>query len=219
MHELVIINKRIDMSSWILPIIGALIFFGAWCSAIAQSLEGKIVGVKDGDTIEMLIGTTPTTIRLDGIDCPEKSQAFGTQAKNFTSDRCFGMVCSVIASGKDRYGRTIGTIVTPTGLNLNRELVAAGLAWMYREYTSDRVLDSLESAAKAGQRGLWSDPKATPPWEYRKRSDSSKESQTETVQPTGSETYSGRCQATTKKGTQCKRSASPGSKYCWQHGG
>jgi hypothetical protein len=31
--------------------------------------------------------------------------------------------------------------------------------------------------------------------------------------------YSGRCQAITKKGTQCKRKARPGSKYCWQHGG
>lgn len=30
--------------------------------------------------------------------------------------------------------------------------------------------------------------------------------------------YNGRCQAITKKGTQCKRTAKPGSKYCWQHG-
>lgn len=30
-------------------------------------------------------------------------------------------------------------------------------------------------------------------------------------------TYSGRCQATTKKGTQCKRMAQAGRKYCWQH--
>jgi hypothetical protein len=28
-----------------------------------------------------------------------------------------------------------------------------------------------------------------------------------------------RCQATTKKGTQCLRTAKAGSKYCWQHGG
>lgn len=28
---------------------------------------------------------------------------------------------------------------------------------------------------------------------------------------------SGRCQATTKSGTQCKRSAQAGSNYCWQH--
>lgn len=30
---------------------------------------------------------------------------------------------------------------------------------------------------------------------------------------------SGRCQAITKKGTRCKRSAKPGSNFCWQHGG
>jgi hypothetical protein len=27
------------------------------------------------------------------------------------------------------------------------------------------------------------------------------------------------CAATTKKGTRCSRTASPGSAYCWQHGG
>ncbi len=26
-----------------------------------------------------------------------------------------------------------------------------------------------------------------------------------------------RCQATTQRGTQCSRMASPGSQYCWQH--
>jgi regulator of replication initiation timing len=34
---------------------------------------------------------------------------------------------------------------------------------------------------------------------------------------TNSQTSSGRCQAITAKGTQCTRSAEPGSKYCWQH--
>ena len=32
-------------------------------------------------------------------------------------------------------------------------------------------------------------------------------------------TGGGRCQATTKKGKQCKRNAKAGSNYCWQHGG
>lgn len=30
-------------------------------------------------------------------------------------------------------------------------------------------------------------------------------------------TYSGQCQATTKKGRQCLRKAEPGRRYCWQH--
>jgi endonuclease G len=36
------------------------------------------------------------------------------------------------------------------------------------------------------------------------------------VQPQ-SDNYVGRCNAITKKGTQCKRNASNGTKYCWQH--
>lgn len=31
------------------------------------------------------------------------------------------------------------------------------------------------------------------------------------------ERYYGRCMATTKRGTQCKRNAANGSYYCWQH--
>ena len=36
---------------------------------------------------------------------------------------------------------------------------------------------------------------------------------------TKKQSYSGRCLATTKKGTQCRRNAASGSNYCWQHGG
>lgn len=32
-------------------------------------------------------------------------------------------------------------------------------------------------------------------------------------------TFAAQCAATTKRGTQCKRNASPDSQYCWQHGG
>lgn len=39
----------------------------------------------------------------------------------------------------------------------------------------------------------------------------------DTQRPRG-EAVSVRCQATTKKGTQCRRNAKPGSSYCWQHG-
>jgi len=37
--------------------------------------------------------------------------------------------------------------------------------------------------------------------------------------PSSGQRVSGRCQATTKKGAQCKRNASAGSSHCWQHGG
>ena len=37
--------------------------------------------------------------------------------------------------------------------------------------------------------------------------------------PRSTATSTARCQATTQKGAQCKRTAKPGSSYCWQHGG
>ncbi len=41
--------------------------------------SGKVVGVTDGDTITLLHAGREEKIRLYGIDCPEKRQAFGTK--------------------------------------------------------------------------------------------------------------------------------------------
>ena len=58
----------------------------------AQEFTGKVVGVSDGDTITVLKDRTPVHVRLDGVDCPEKGQAFGSKAKEFTSALAFGRV-------------------------------------------------------------------------------------------------------------------------------
>src|SRR5690242_1250098 len=67
----------------------------------------KVIGVKDGDTIVLLQNDQPLTVRLYGVDCPEKKQDFGTQAKNFTAQLAFGKYVKLNDKGKDRYGRTI----------------------------------------------------------------------------------------------------------------
>jgi micrococcal nuclease len=51
---------------------------------------GDVVGVMDGDTIEVLYNPHPERIRLSGIDCPEKGQAFGMGAKQAASALIFG---------------------------------------------------------------------------------------------------------------------------------
>ena len=43
------------------------------------------------------------------------------------------------------------------------------------------------------------------------------QSQSSDYVPPAKTNYKGRCTATTKKRTQCKRNASDGTKYCWQH--
>ncbi|QCR21280.1 thermonuclease family protein [Pontibacter sp. SGAir0037] len=129
----------------------------------------KIVGVKDGDTFELLRdGKTSITVRLYGIDTPEKNQAFGQRARQFASDLAFGKMVRLIEHNKDRYGRTVGTIILPDGRNLNEELVREGYAWHYKAYSKDKNLENLEADARRFKRGLWQDPNPTPPWDFRK---------------------------------------------------
>jgi len=129
---------------------------------------GKVVGVSDGDTISVMHNGKAERIRLSGIDCPEKSQAFGQRAKQFTSALVFGKDVTVNVQDTDRYGRTVGEVKLLDGRVLNQELVQAGLAWWYRKYApGDTTLERLETEARAAKRGLWVEPHPVPPWEWR----------------------------------------------------
>src|SRR6218665_2195984 len=80
-------------------------------SCIAQQrpvvFYAKVVGVKDGDTYEILQDNkTRDIVRLFGVDAPEKGQAYGNKAKQFASDLAFGKTVKVIVEAKrDRYKR------------------------------------------------------------------------------------------------------------------
>ncbi len=71
--------------------------------------------VSDGDTITVLHNGKGERIRLHGIDCPEKRQAFGRRAKQFTSTLVFGKTVTVQGVDRDRYGRTVGVVLLPGG--------------------------------------------------------------------------------------------------------
>ncbi len=112
----------------------------------SNTFHGKVIAVKDGDSLVVLRDKEQVEIRLLDIDCPELAQAFGRQAKKQTSDLCFGKTVIVKANGKDRYDRTLAHVILPDGKELNRELVQAGLAWWYRKYSDDkRSRDSIST--------------------------------------------------------------------------
>lgn len=104
-------------------------------SLAAEPYQAKVVGISDGDTIKVLHEGTQVRIRLYGIDTPEKRQAFGSKAKQFTADRVFGKSVTVIPMDTDGYGRTVALIqsINDTG-TLNEALVKKGFAWVYRKY-------------------------------------------------------------------------------------
>lgn len=131
--------------------------------------NAKVIGVKDGDTFEVLYDGQPEKVRLAEIDCPEKSQAFGKNARQYAADLCFGKMVTVSSNGKrDRYKRIVGTIVTADGINVNEALLKAGLAWHYKQYSKNSMLSVLEAEAREEKAGLWADKNPVAPWEWRK---------------------------------------------------
>ena len=190
------------------------------------SFEGKIVAIADGDTLTVLSPTTHQQIevRLSGIDTPEKSQAFGLNAKKALSAKVFGKTIEVKSSGKDRYGRTIGDIYLGKRW-INLEMVSEGLAWPYKQYSKDTQLANAEVVARRARRGLWADSDPVPPWEFRRGGKVSNKSSKKQAPITGYwlNTSSGtrhnsncRHYKNTKRGKPCGESA---GKPCGMCGG
>jgi endonuclease YncB( thermonuclease family) len=135
----------------------------------AEQFAGKVVGISDGDTISVLREGKAVKVRLYGIDAPEKAQAFGTKARQFTAALVFQKEVTVIIHATDRYGRLVGDVLLPDGRSLSQELAKAGMAWWYKPYAAkDTTLAQLEAEAHAARRGLWADAHPLPPWEWRK---------------------------------------------------
>jgi endonuclease YncB( thermonuclease family) len=146
----------------------ALFFFIFVNCVSAQTFTGKIVRVKDGDTVVAIDkDNTQYTIRLSCIDTPEKKQDFGTKSKEFLASMCFGQEVTIKIKNKDRYGRYIGTLYKED-LNINLQMVKAGYAWVYRAYCNDLRYYKAEKKAKKYKLGLWLQGKPIPPWEFRK---------------------------------------------------
>jgi endonuclease YncB( thermonuclease family) len=136
-------------------------------AAPAYGWYGRVSGVTDGDTLSVLQEGKSIKIRLYGIDCPEKHQAYGHRAHEFTSDFAFGKEVEVRPVDRDRYGRLIAWVYVG-GRCLNEELLQAGYAWHFKRYSRDRHLAEIEIQARTSRIGLWRDPQPVPPWEFRK---------------------------------------------------
>ncbi|WP_292004265.1 thermonuclease family protein [Chlorobium sp.] len=146
-----------------------LLIFLRISSAHALELEGRVVRVRDGDTIVMLdAGRELHVIRLAHIDTPEKNQPYGNRAKQFVSSLVYGKTVRIDVTDRDRYGRLIG-VVYIGATNVNLQLVRHGYAWWYREYSRDVSYGRTELDAFERRSGLWADSRPVPPWEWRRK--------------------------------------------------
>ncbi|EFG1052923.1 thermonuclease family protein [Escherichia coli] len=145
-------------------IVFSIFFSGYLCAA---EIQGKVVRVLDGDTIEVLNEKMPVRVRLINIDAPEKKQPFGKWSTNQLKSLIAGQPVTVAYSQTDRYGRVLGRVVTTNGIEANRYMVQNGAAWVYDQYNADPSLPALQREAIEQKRGLWADNQPVPPWEWR----------------------------------------------------
>ncbi len=145
------------------------------CTAHAETVTGRVVGVADGDTVTVLdADKVQHKIRLYGIDAPEKKQAFGNRSKESLTELVFDKTVAVETTKRDKYGRHIGKVLVD-GRDVNLVQVERGMAWFYRQYQREqspndrRLYEAVEDAAKAEKRGLWRDADPVPPWGWRKQ--------------------------------------------------
>ncbi len=170
-------------------IIFSLISLILYSPALADTLQGKVVKIADGDTVTILDGTGKKhRIRLAGIDAPEKDQPFGNISTQGLNKLVSGRIVTIEYEKRDRYKRIIGKVlVDPPGevfcmaldcvkkIDAGLEQIKSGLAWHYKRYQMEqsevdrRLYSEAELKSRARQIGLWVSKDKIPPWQWRRK--------------------------------------------------
>ena len=144
----------------------------------AYSLTGRVVDVSDGDTLGILVGRQRHRVRLASIDAPETGhgrqrpgQPFAQAARNALSGLIAGRTVTLRCYEQDRYQRDVCDVPLPDGRTANRVMVETGMAWANMQgggkYLRDASLSTLERRAREQRLGLWQQPGAVAPWDWR----------------------------------------------------
>ena len=146
-------------------------------------IQGVVVKVADGDTVTVNSDGIKLKVRLYGVDAPEvervnnrsgiiskPGQPYGDEAYRALATKVLRQSVRLDIMAMDRYRRSVA-VIWRDGRSINKEMVAEGWAWAYRQYLDRPYASeyiSLEEEARRQQRGLWRQANPMPPWEFRK---------------------------------------------------
>lgn len=163
------------MRIFLAVVLQALLLSGT--SYAGRSMAGMVKAVYDGDTL--LLATREESrlkVRLYGIDAPETKkpdkpgQPYGDIAKRTLMYKIMGRQVTAEIVDIDQYKRAVA-VIRYSGRDINREMVAEGMAWAYRQYLQGAYESEYingETLARSRRAGLWRESNPQPPWEFRK---------------------------------------------------
>lgn len=135
----------------------------------AQAFVAEVTHVTDGDTVWVQRrGQAPFRLRLDGLDAPERCQPGGAAAREVLAARLLHRRVQVTTRAHDDYGRAIGKMQFEGG-DVGAWLVTQGWAWNARFVRHPGPYASEEREARAAARGLFAQPDAEYPRDFRRR--------------------------------------------------
>jgi len=150
-----------------------------------RTIDGIVTKVFDGDTLNVMDSRGRTVkVHLYGVDAPETEKLNRTGGRTNRSGQPYGDESGKVLAAKiyqkrvkvevmdvDHNSRSI-SVVWLDGRNINREMVAEGYVWAYREYldqSHSAEYIQAEEQARSRKLGLWQQIDPVPPWEFRKQ--------------------------------------------------
>ncbi|MCP9915566.1 thermonuclease family protein [Cyanobium sp. ATX 6F1] len=144
---------------------------GSWPLQAQEQVPATVLSIGDGDSLRVLQGGRPISVRLACIDAPELSQhPYGERSRQYLRTRLrIGSRVRLLPQTVDRYGRTVAEVIAE--VNLGLAMVEDGQAFTYRRYLAAcNQQDYLEAEFRASRHrfGVWERPGGIPrPWEVR----------------------------------------------------
>jgi endonuclease YncB( thermonuclease family) len=144
-------------------------------------LEGALAVLQDGDSFVAQTPQGRVTVRLSGVDAPERHQPYAGNARGQLQQLLQNRSLRIQVVKRDQYQRLVAQVFSlrdNVWIDVGLEQVRQGLAWHYKRYAKEQDFETrlayarAEENARAERRGLWKDLEtATPPqapWDYRK---------------------------------------------------
>lgn len=150
--------------------LSVMLWLLGWPGVSASVFIARATAVSDGDTlwVQTADGGKPRKLRLQGIDAPEICQPGGTQSAQALRALVSAADLQIEVHYADDYGRGLARIQRD-GQDIAAAMVSAGQAWSYRWRRSLGPYAAEEQDARQAKRGLFAQPSAEMPSDFRRR--------------------------------------------------